>query len=401
MAIKKGSKALLFSVVFMDMVGFGFVIPLLPDYITRFGGSPGLVGLLSSVYALGQFFAAPIVGRLSDRYGRKPLLLISIGGTFLSLVLLGAAWALPIVFLSRILDGLTGGNITVAQSYISDLTDEKDRAKGLGLIGAAFGLGFIFGPLFGGLLSRFGLSAPAFAAAGVSLTNLLLITFVLPESLTSEMREEMAGNPRRKFSIKLLIEALRTPGVGSILQVILFYSFAFLMFQTFFSVHAQQQLGVDTDVRGYLLAYVGVLIAAVQGGAIGLLTKRFKESHLMLASSMLLVLGFIMWAFSPAIWFLMIALLPIALGGGVMGTMNRSRLTKSVPKEEIGGILGLSTSIESLNGIIAPAVAGGLFPLFGSWAPGVFGAIIMVWVGIFVWRNVVKEKAIARGEAVS
>jgi MFS transporter, DHA1 family, tetracycline resistance protein len=389
-AIKKGSTALLFSVVFMDMVGFGFIIPLFPDYVARFGGSPGLVGLLASVYALGQFFAAPIVGRLSDRYGRKPLLLISIGGTFLSLVLLGAAWALPVVFLSRILDGLTGGNITVAQSYISDLTDEKGRAKGLGLIGAAFGLGFIFGPLFGGLLSRFGLAAPAFAAAGVSAINLLLIAFILPESLTVERREEMAKNPRRKFSIKLLIEALRSPGVGTILQVILFYSFAFLMFQTFFSVHAQQRLGVETAARGYLLTYVGVLIAGVQGGAIGVLTKRFKESHLMLASSMLLFIGFLMWAFSPAVWFLMLALVPIALGGGVMSTINRSRLTKSVPQEEIGGILGLSTSIESMNGIIAPAVAGGLFPLLGSWAPGVLGAVIMVWVGIFVWRKVVK-----------
>jgi DHA1 family tetracycline resistance protein-like MFS transporter len=388
--MKKGSTALLFSVVFMDMVGFGFIIPLLPDYVARFGGTPGLVGVLASAYALGQFFAAPIVGRLSDRYGRKPLLLLSIGGTFLSLLLLGFAWALPIIFASRILDGLTGGNITVAQSYIADVTDEKGRAKGLGLIGAAFGLGFILGPLFGGLLSQISLSAPAFAAAGVAGLNLLMITFVLPESLTDERREEMAKNPRRQFSIKLLAEALKTPRVGVVLHTTMLNSFAFVMFQTIFSVYAQQRLGVEADTRGYLLAYVGILAATVQGGLIGTLTNRFRESRLMLAATGLLVVGFVMWAFSPTIWFLMIALIPIALGGGIMGTMNRSLLSKAVPREEIGGTLGLATSLESMNGIIAPAFAGALLPLLGTWAPGVVGAAIMLWVGSFVWRKIVR-----------
>jgi len=382
--------ALLFSVVFMDMVGFGFIIPLLPDYVTKFGGTPGLVGLLASVYALGQFFAAPIVGRLSDRYGRKPLLLLSIGGTFLSLLLLGLAWALPLLFLSRILDGLTGGNITVAQSYIADVTEEKDRAKGLGLIGAAFGLGFILGPLFGGLLSQISLAAPAFAAAAIAFLNLLTIAFVLPESLTNERRDEMARNPRRAFSAKLLVEALRTPKVGIVLQTTLLYSFAFIMFQTIFSVFAQQRFGIGADTRGYLLAYVGILAATVQGGLIGTLTNRFTESRLMLAAAGLLFVGFLMWAFAPAVWFVMIALVPIALGGGIMGTMNRSLLTKAVPREEIGGTLGLATSIESVNGIVAPAVAGALLPLVGTWAPGVLAAALTVGLAALVWGRIVK-----------
>ena len=192
-------------------------------------------------------------------------------------MLLGFAWALPLVFLSRVLDGLTGGNITVAQSYIADVTDEKDRAKGLGLIGAAFGLGFIAGPLFGGLLSQVSLSAPAFAAAGIAAFNLVLILVVLPESLTDERRVEMANNPRRRFSLKLLVEALRSPRMGLVLHTTLFYSFAFTMFQTIFSVFAQQRLGVEAATRGYLLAYVGVLVAIVKGGLIGMLTNRCRE----------------------------------------------------------------------------------------------------------------------------
>jgi len=389
--MKRRSVALLFSVVFMDMVGFGFVIPLLPDYITRFGGAPALVGLLSSVYALGQFIAAPLVGRFSDRFGRKPLLLFSIGGTFLSLLLLGAAWALPVVFASRILDGLTGGNITVAQSYIADVTDEKERARGLGLIGAAFGLGFILGPLFGGLLSRFGLSAPAFAAAAVALTNLILITAVLPESLTAERRTAMARNPRRRVNLKLLVETLRTPKAGTILHITLFYGLAFVMFQTMFSVFVQQRLGIGAEGRGYLLAYAGILIVTIQGGVIGALAKRFSEPRLLLAASVVLVFGFLLWAFSPTVWFLMIALVPIAVGGGVMTTVNRSLLSKSVPVEEIGGTLGLSTSIESMNGIIAPAIGGALFPLLGTWAPGVLASLLMIWVARFVWRRIVRS----------
>ncbi len=175
------------------MVGFGFIIPLIPDYISSFGGAPALAGILMASYAVGQFFAAPIVGRLSDRFGRKPLFLFSIGGTFLSLLLLGLAPSLPFIFASRILDGLTGGNITVAQSYIVDITDDKNRAKGFGIIGMAFGFGFIIGPLFGGLLSRFGLSTPAFVAAGIAATNLLLISIILPESLSAERAWLAAG----------------------------------------------------------------------------------------------------------------------------------------------------------------------------------------------------------------
>lgn len=374
---------LLFSVVFMDMVGFGFIIPLLPDYVDRFGGSTTLVGLLTSAYAAGQFFAAPVVGRLSDRYGRKPLLLLSIGGTFLSLLLLGFVWALPILFVSRLLDGLTGGNITVAQSYIADITDDENRARGLGLIGAAFGLGFILGPFFGGLLSTFGLAAPAFAAAGIAFLNLLLIWFVLPESLTAEARQNMGKNPGRRFSLPLLLETLKTPVLGKLLVIVFFYSFAFVMFETGFSLFAKLRFGLEARQRGYILALVGVLLAAVQGGGVGLLAKRFAERQLLIAAAAIVALSLAAWGFSPSVLFLVIVMAPLSIGAGIMGPVVRSLLSKSVPKEAIGGTLGLSTSIESFNRIVSPIIAALLIDGVGTWAPGLISAVIVTGVCIF------------------
>ena len=199
--MRKRPLALLTSVVFMDMVGFGLILPLLPYYATTFGANATTIGLLYSAYALGQFIGAPIVGRLSDRYGRKPLLLLSIGGTFLSLLLLGFARSLAVLFVSRFLDGITGGNITVAQAYISDVTDEKTRAKSFGLIGAAFGVGFIFGPVIGGALSEWGYAVPAFAASGVAFLNMLLVTILLPESLSRGRRIVRMESPLTAFKL--------------------------------------------------------------------------------------------------------------------------------------------------------------------------------------------------------
>ena len=197
----KNSRLLtIFIIVFVDLLGFGLILPLLPYYADSYGATPVIVGLLVASYAAAQLIGAPLLGRLSDRLGRRPVLLLSVAGTFVGFLLLGFAaplgqllanWVAPqavnavilgVLFLSRILDGLTGGNITVAQAYIADVTDEQNRAKGLGLIGAAFGLGFIIGPAAGGALSQWGYGTPAFVAAAVSFSNLIAIFFLLPES---------------------------------------------------------------------------------------------------------------------------------------------------------------------------------------------------------------------------
>lgn len=393
---KKASLLMLFSVVFMDMIGFGFIIPLIPDYITRFGGAPALAGLLAAVYALGQFFAAPIVGRLSDKYGRKPLLLFSIGGTFLSLLLLGFSRSLILVFIARLLDGLTGGNITVAQSYIVDITDEKNRARGLGLIGMAFGLGFILGPLFGGLLSVYGLAVPAFVAAGIAFLNLLLITFQLPESLTQERKDQALLRPRKVLSFKVLMTVLRRQGTGTLLLMTLLYSFAFILFESMFAIFVADRLGLDSKFRGFLLAYVGLLVALVQGGLVGVLVKKFDERKLTALAVLIAALAMLFYSFSNSVVYLMIMLFPLSIASGITSTLLRTLLTKSVPHEEAGGTLGLSSSAESLNRVLAPMVGSFLFAVLGSWSPGVLASILLALTGYIAWKKLIQEDCLAK-----
>ncbi|TFG82865.1 MAG: MFS transporter, partial [Erysipelotrichales bacterium] len=206
--MKKSVLIPLFLIVFVDMLGFGFILPLMPFIAISYGLNSFFVGLLLAAYPVGQVFGTPVLGRLSDRYGRKPILFISVLGTFVSLLVLGFTKTIVLIFASRLIDGLTGGNISIAQSYISDVTSEKDRAKGLGLIGAAFGLGFIFGPAIGGYLSQYGLQFPALFSAVLAFINLLLIIFILPESLSKESRIKMRKSEKTQFSLKILKEAL-------------------------------------------------------------------------------------------------------------------------------------------------------------------------------------------------
>lgn len=381
---KTRSLALLFSVVLMDMIGFGFIIPLLPDFVDRFGGSLGLVGLLVSVYALGQVVAAPVVGRLSDRFGRKPLLLVSIGGTFLSLLLLGSSSALWVVFAARLLDGLTGGNITVAQSYVADVTTDENRARGLGLIGMAFGFGFILGPLFGGVLAREGLAVPAFVAAGIAAVNLLLIAIVLPESHPPEQRRTSIGRIRILGDIGA---GLRHPETGRLLHVLVFFSFSFVMFQSLFAVHATVRLGLDTTTRALVLTYVGFLAALVQGGLVGVLARRFDEGQVLCWGLIVLAPSLLAWAFAPSLAVLLVVLVPLAVSAGVTGVLIQSALTRAAGTERTGTVLGVAASLEGINRVVAPAVGGALIATVGAWGPGTLGAILVGWTAWFVVRR--------------
>ncbi len=387
--MKNRPLAAIFLVVFIDLLGFSFILPLLPYYAATFGASPFVVGLLTASYAAAQFFGAPVLGRLSDRFGRKPVLLISIGGTFLGFMLLGVANTLLVLFISRILDGLTGGNISVAQAYISDVTDASNRAKGLGMIGAAFGLGFIFGPALGGFLSQWGYTVPAFAAAGLSLINLALVSLWLPKSLTPQKRIELAAGPARPpFTFQAMLQSLRRPIIGPLLHTRFFFGLAFSMFQTIFALYAQYRFNLTVEETAYILTYVGVLSVLTQGVLIGRLTKRFSENTLILVSTAVMALSLLGWAFSPSVLTLLIILLPTAVSGGVLNTVINSAATKAVPASEIGGILGISSSLESITRVIAPSLGGLMLGRLGTSAPGIFGFAILALLVSYIWRTI-------------
>jgi DHA1 family tetracycline resistance protein-like MFS transporter len=399
----------IFTIVFVDLLGFGLILPLLPFYADAYGATPFVVGLLTASYAAAQLIGAPILGRLSDRHGRRPILLISIAGTVVGFLLLGFAEPLgralagdsptattnaiilAILFFSRILDGVTGGNISVAQAYITDITDEENRARGLGLIGAAFGLGFIIGPAAGGALSAGGRYAvPAFVAAALAILNCFAVLLWLPESLTDEIKAQLAKQPSRAIlSVRELMNALKRPRFGPLLSIRFFYGLAFATFTGVFALYAQYQLRLDSTGTGYILAYVGLLSVLVQGVAIGRLAKRYPENRLILGAVIVLTFSLLAWAFAPSIFLLLVVLAPLAFASGVLNTVINSSITKSVYPEEVGGALGVSSSVESLTRVIGPAAGGFLLGTLGTWAPGVVAAVIMAWVVTYVWRRLI------------
>ncbi|WP_448375404.1 MFS transporter [Fervidobacterium sp.] len=375
-AQKKKVITTLFFIVLADMLGFGLIIPLLPYYVKQFGATDLMVGLLSMVYPLGQIFAAPLIGRFSDKVGRKRALLLSVGGTFLSLLTLGFARSITVILLSRLIDGLTGGNITVAQSYISDFTDEKNRTKSLGLIGAAFGLGFILGPAIGGFLSKWGFSVPAFFAAGLSFVNLMNIIFLLPDSKPAKSSRQVP------FTFEELKKTITVPHVGSLIFVKFFYSLGFTMFESSFALFAMRKLNLQLSTTSYVLAYVGLVLVFTQGFLVGKVTKKYEESKivkmLVFIASPLLVL----YSLSPNLITLLLILAPLSVSSALIGVSLSSLVTKSVERDKLGGTLGIFNSVDSLMRIFSPLLGAAVIQYFGPSLLGLFEGILVLIGGL-------------------
>jgi DHA1 family tetracycline resistance protein-like MFS transporter len=378
---------IVFAIVLVNMLSFGIVIPLLPYLAGEIGASRFQIGLLTAAYPLAQLFGAPLLGHLSDRFGRKPVLLISIFGTAVGFVVLALARALPILFLSRIVDGLTGGNISVAQAYISDVTDRKERGRALGLIGAAFGLGFVVGPVTGGLLTSISYTAPAWVGAALAALNMVLVVLFLPESLSPEARERLAALKRKVFDLAALRHALIHPRVGPILTVRAVTGVSFALFETMFALWALAALSLSARDTGLFLGYIGILSVLIQGVLIGRLTKRFSDDGLLLTAISVSGVCLVLWGFAPSVLLLAILVIPLSFGLAVGQTVMTSALSKAVPSDEVGGILGVQTSVMSLTRVIAPAVGGFLLERTTVWAPGVVAGVLTLAAVPYAWRT--------------
>lgn len=403
---KKSVLGLVFLTVFLDLIGFGILIPIQPFYAQKLGASPAVITLLGASFSAMQFFFGSFWGRLSDRYGRRPIMLASIAFTALGYFIFGISQSLTILFLARMLSGLGSANIGTAQAIIADSTDQQNRAKGMGLIGAAFGLGFIFGPVLGGLFVKFGLAAPAFVAAGLSTVNWVFALIKLPETNPAKKSEESLSKKRisvrPKFSWAALKHAARHPRVGYILFMYLMFSASFSMMENVLGLFIQNywipagSLGSDFESKhaasltAYMLIVVGVTATLVQGYLIGKLAKRFGEQRLLMIGPALVGLAFFLIPWIGIAGFyggmLMVAVV-MACGTGITHPSLSSLLSRCVDPDEQGGSLGLGQSLAALGRVLGPSVSGLLFQIYPGlpfWLGSLFLALTSVLALVFL-----------------
>lgn len=413
-------------IILVDLIGLSIIVPLMPLYAARFGASPLIIGILGSTYPAMQFIGAPILGRLSDRFGRRPILLVSQFGTLVGFLLLGFANALWLLFLSRIIDGISGANISTAQAVVTDVTNEKTRTQGLGLIGAAFGMGFILGPMIAFAIlvaTNDNYEAVAFTAAFFSLASILMTFFWLPETRRPGNKTALHKSP---FSFQAMFQALSRPTIGILLILMFAQQLAFGGYEQMFSLFALNRLGMGARDTSGLFALAGLFIIVIQGGLIGPWSKKYGDRWLVMLGLYALAIGLILTSTTPQIpvpWYsqakirsemqgsastqlinvelpsesnkawpgiiwILIASFPAALGGGVLHPAINSLITKSVAKDEAGGILGVSAGFYSAANAITPLFFGSLFQWFGPPVPFLAGGLLLAVLWFVAVRKV-------------
>jgi DHA1 family tetracycline resistance protein-like MFS transporter len=361
---------IIFLTIFVNLVGFGIIIPLLPFYAGTFGASPFVIGLLFASFSLSQLVASPALGDLSDRFGRRPVLVFSLAGTVVSLVMLALAHSITMLFLSRIVDGLSGGNVSTARAYVADVTEPKDRARAFGLIGAAFGLGFIFGPALSGVLARVSYTAPIWAAAGITLVAMIMALVWLPE--TVHRAQAGLGNP-----LRYLPEMLKRPQIRRILTIDFTYWFSLAMFQTTFALFAARRFGFDAAQTGYYFAAFGVLGAVIQGAMIRPIVRRMGDKSTFLLGLVIGAVGLVLSAFTYSVTTFILLLIPVALGMGLGMPTVSSLVSHSAGSNEQGRVQGTASAAESLSRTLGPVWGTAALQRFGDSSPYVSAAAFM------------------------
>ncbi len=407
----------IFIIVLIDLLGLTIIVPLLPLYSTSLGADPFTIGLLGATYPFMQLVGGPILGSLSDRFGRKPVLIVSQIGTFIGFLVLGFANTLPLLFLARLIDGVSGANIVAAQAAIADSTTEKTRTQGLGLLGAAFGLGFTLGPAIAGIslaLSGNNYQVPAFIAAGFSLASILLTTFWFKETLTDEIRVSNRENNEGGF-FKNVTRALSIPLVAVLLLLMFSQQLVFAGYENLFALFTLNRLGLNAAGNAVIFVFIGILLVIIQGRAIGPLSRKYGDRKLIYAGLAFLAVGLILTAITPATavpWYsqdellkelgdrsglqsisvaipdgsqtgwigllwIIAASIPTTIGAAMLSPSINSLITKQVSANQVGGTLGVSSALTSAANAITPILGGGLFQWLGSTAPFLIGGLLL------------------------
>jgi multidrug resistance protein len=362
---------IIFLTVFIDLLGFGIIIPLLPFYAESFGATALTVGLLGTSFSLMQFVFSPIWGRMSDRIGRKPIILLGLMGSCVSYLVLALATTLPLVFLARIVGGIAGANIPTAQAYIADVTTPENRAKGMGMVGAAFGMGFIFGPALGGLLSRYGPSVPMWFASALCLLNFTAACFLLPESRHSAHNTPGVGR------LEVFRRAMTHPKLALLLSLYFLITMAFSGFEATFALFSERRFGFTAATIGLVFTFIGTILAVVQGVIVGRVVKRVGEAQLIPAAIFLIALSIGLVPFSFTVPMLLVSVGILAMGMGFNSPAMSSMVSRLSDPNDQGGILGLASALASLGRVVGPAWGGFLFDQFGMTVPYLSAAAMM------------------------
>lgn len=432
----------IFIIVLVDLLGLTIIIPLLPLYAVRFEADPFVIGMLAAAYPLMQFIGGPLLGGLSDRFGRKPILIISQMGTFLGFILLGLANSLILLFISRIIDGLSGANIVTAQAAIADSTTAKTRSQGLGLIGAAFGLGFTIGPVIAIItlqISGGNYQAPAFVAAGFSLFSILLSTFWFKETHPAEKRGEKSASGGL-FMLGKLKQVIKNPLVGVLLIIIFAQRLIFGGVESLLALFTLNRLGMNGSWNAIVFLLIGAILVLVQGKYIGQWTRHFGERKLIYGGLIVLAVGLVLLSITPnqtvpnysretligelqgdetpttnqldllppdgnngmvgVIWILLV-MFPIAIGAGVITPSINSLITQNVPQTDIGTALGVSASLVSLANGITPLVGGLIFQFLGGTALFMLGGVVMTMIGLYAFQSLKPQKTLLTSHELS
>ena len=375
------SLLLIFTAVFIDLIGFGILIPVLPTIASKHSNASDFeIGVLVAVFSLVQFIFNPYFGRISDRRGRKPIIVLCLLLSASSYLIFAFTNSYGVLLISRIVAGLGGSSISVAQAYIADITTKENRSKGMGLIGAAFALGFVFGPLIGGFLSNYGIHIIGFAGASFSFTAFLVTWFLLPESL----REKTEGRRHKLFNFSAFTDVLKRPSIGIV--IIIFFVVTFSMANIFgtFALLGYKQFHLSDLQIGTLFGIMGIFSAIAQTGIIHILTKHYKDVTIISFGTFILFIALAYVPFCTGYVTLGVASGLLTLGTGLLIPTSLSLLSKITPDNEQGAVLGINQSIAALARVLGPLWGGFSFQFFGHAFPFITGAVFVFFTFIYV-----------------